>query len=94
MNNIFLELLILIYTFLFFFIIYCIFAWNTNEWNGIEEEDETFTEKVVNRFYFTLSTSTTVGFGNISPKSIKCKLIVSIQMIIILSEVLLAIISK
>ena len=94
MDTIFLELLILIYTFLFFFIVYCIFAWNTNEWNGIEQEDNTITEKVVNRFYFTLSTSTTVGFGNISPKTIKCKLLVSIQMIVILSEVLLAIINR
>lgn len=47
--------------------------------NGIKkEEDETFTDKLFNRFYFSIVTGTTLGYGDISPKSKTARIIVII----------------
>jgi hypothetical protein len=95
MNKVLLELLILVITIFVFFFTYFFVCNETRHWNGItDKEDTTKIDKIVNRIYFTLSTATTVGFGHISPKTILCKIIVSVQLIVILLEVLLALIYK
>ena len=64
-----------------FIILYCIFTWDSNNWNGIANKDNTIFEKIINRIYFTLSTVTTVGYGNMSANSIKCRILVILQML-------------
>ena len=47
-------------------------------WNGIEEEeDKSIIKKLFNRYYFITTTVSSVGYGDISPKSYICKFIVS-----------------
>ena len=47
-------------------------------WNGIEEEeDKSIIKKIFNRYYFITATISSVGYGDISPKSYICKFIVS-----------------
>lgn len=47
-------------------------------WNGIEEEeDKSYLKKIFNRYYFITTTISSVGYGDISPKSYVCKFIVS-----------------
>jgi hypothetical protein len=42
--------------------------------NGIKkEEDEKFTDKLFNRLYFSMVTVTTLGYGDVSPKSKKAR---------------------
>lgn len=45
--------------------------------NGIKkEDDETFVDKLFNRFYFSIVTGTTLGYGDISPKSKTARIII------------------
>ena len=56
-------------------------------WNGIyEEEDKSIVKKIFNRYYFLTSTISSVGYGDISPKSYFCKAIVSILHILVDSK--------
>jgi len=47
-----------------------------------KEEDETFSDKLFNRLYFTVVTSTTLGYGDVTPKSKVAKSIVIIYMLV------------
>ena len=48
-------------------------------WNGIEEEeDKSIIKKLFNRYYFITTTVSSVGYGDISPKSYSCKFVVSV----------------
>lgn len=52
-------------------------AFDHTHWNGIEEEnDQTMSEKVMNRFYFLSTTFSTAGYGDITPKTTMTKMIV------------------
>jgi len=46
-----------------------------------QEEDETFSDKLFNRLYFTVVTSTTLGYGDVTPKSKMARSIVIIYML-------------
>jgi len=53
-------------------------------WNGIqEEEDKSIPKKIFNRLYFLTSTISSVGYGDISPKSYLCKFIVILIQILV-----------
>ena len=70
-------------------VIVCIFItilsfFDYTHWNGIlEEEDKSIAKKIFNRYYFVTTTLSSVGYGDISPKSYSCKLIVSLLQILI-----------
>ena len=78
-KEIFLEVILIIITFI---IILSLF--DHTHWNGIEEEeDKSIIKKVFNRYYFITTTISSVGYGDISPKSYICKFIVSILHIMV-----------
>ena len=78
-KEIFLEIFLIIITFI---IILSFF--NHTHWNGIEEEeDKSIIKKIFNRYYFVTATLSSVGYGDISPKSYICKFIVSILNILV-----------
>ena len=53
-----------------FTLAFFIFGFDHTKWNGIDEaEDDTWWKKMFNRFYFTTITYSTIGYGDISPKS-------------------------
>ena len=53
--------------------------------NGIEEEyDVRIASKLYNRMYYSLIATTTIGFGDITPKSSLAKNIMGIQALFIL----------
>tara|TARA_Y100000817_G_scaffold313611_1_gene310119 strand:+ start:1572 stop:1883 length:312 start_codon:yes stop_codon:yes gene_type:complete len=57
-----------------FAIIYVAAGSDPEEWNGIDPEtDKTLLEKFFNRLYFTTITFSTIGYGDISPKSNKLR---------------------
>ena len=57
-------------------------------WNGIDEqEDSDLSKRIFNRFYFVTTTISTVGYGDISPKSYVCKCLVSLLQMFILLEI-------
>ena len=51
--------------------------------NGIDKK-ETIMKRVENRLYFTLTTLSTVGYGDISPKSMTARVVTSGMMLLIL----------
>ena len=56
---------------------YLLLFFNYNHWNGItEENDRNLIDKIINRFYFLTSTISTSGYGDITPKTKKLKVII------------------
>tara|TARA_Y100000741_G_scaffold327177_1_gene279650 strand:- start:1135 stop:1416 length:282 start_codon:yes stop_codon:yes gene_type:complete len=69
-------------------IIFITIGWDSNEWNGLDETNDLTTEdKLLNRIYFTCITFSSVGYGDISPKSKKLKLIASVVAYIVIIEI-------
>jgi len=69
----------------FFTLLFTIFGYNTNDWNGIKEnEDETLIQKLFNRYYFSMISLTTVGFGDITPNTFTLKMIMIIYSFVII----------
>tara|TARA_Y100000996_G_C22495237_1_gene632015 strand:- start:62 stop:346 length:285 start_codon:yes stop_codon:yes gene_type:complete len=67
-----------------FTILFTIFGNASKDWNGIEEDNDiTLFQKLFNRFYFSMVSVTTIGFGDISPKTKKLRLIMIIYSIFI-----------
>jgi voltage-gated potassium channel len=79
-NAIFLSLAI-IFTFS------CIFyMFDHTHFDGYELEEETSGEKFLNRLYFTMTTLSSTGYGDIAPGSFPVKLIsILLQYILIIS---------
>lgn len=66
-------------------IICLMFGWDTEHWTGIEkEEDILICDKFFNRMYFSFMTFSTIGFGDISPKSKQMKSVIMAMSVVIL----------
>ena len=64
-----------------FAIIYTIACPTTDHWKGLtDDNDKTMFDKFFNRLYFSLTTMTTIGYGDISPLSKTARSIVLLQM--------------
>lgn len=76
----------ILFLYILFTFIFC--KYDHTHWNGIEEkDDDTFKKKFFNRLYFTSTTYSTVGYGDISPKSQECRTIVMILQTLIIIEI-------
>tara|TARA_B100000902_G_scaffold398154_1_gene463982 strand:- start:1366 stop:1656 length:291 start_codon:yes stop_codon:yes gene_type:complete len=76
------NLLILLVSFT---ILFTIFGYHSDDWNGIDEEnDKTLTEKLFNRFYFSIISASTIGLGDISPRTLQLKIIMIIYAFLVL----------
>jgi len=64
--------------FIFFFINFFLMKYKRSCWNGILEDD---CETIIDSFYYTTATHTSIGFGDITPKNKKIKIITSLHMI-------------
>ena len=77
------AILFVLSTIIIFTCILCLF--DKTHFNGIDE-DESLSTLIFNRFYFVTSSFSTVGYGDVSPKSKTTKLIVVILQLIIIFE--------
>ncbi len=76
-----------------FALLYTIVIPNYNDWIGIKKEDDiTFRDKFINRLYFSLATTSTVGYGDVVPLTKNGRFISMIQMSILLSQVFIFVI--
>ena len=65
---------------LFITIFLCILLlFDYTHWNGIEKKnDDTIQDKILNRLYFITTTVSTSGYGDITPKSKVCRIIIMV----------------
>lgn len=72
-----------------FAVIYTIACPTTDHWKGLNDlNDSTITDKFFNRLYFSLTTMTTIGFGDITPVSKTARSLVMLQMFTIILKIL------
>jgi len=77
LHRILLKLVILMVLFVIIF-----YQFDHTHWTGIEYTDDLVkTNRLMNRIYFTSSTMSTVGYGDIVPRSHTCRNIVVILQI-------------
>ena len=86
-KKIFIPFVILISINIVFAFIY-LFCNKPEDWNGMDDENDSFMVKLFKRLYFSMTTFSTVGYGDISPASIRARSIVMIQFVFILFELL------
>ena len=77
-----------------FTMIYFIFCNNETDWHFINDCDKDNLNKkdglfLLDYLYFTFTTFTTVGFGDITPRSRKCRLLVILQLLTIITLVMI-----
>tara|TARA_B100000683_G_scaffold262837_1_gene290478 strand:+ start:2079 stop:2390 length:312 start_codon:yes stop_codon:yes gene_type:complete len=65
--------------------VYMTLLYDSNHWHGLNENnDSSWFKKLENRVYVSLTTASTVGYGDVSPKTTWCRMIVAVQMFITL----------
>ncbi|VVU94625.1 hypothetical protein CPAV1605_350 [seawater metagenome] len=69
-------------------IVYWLISFDDDHWEGLDEVGATRFEKFFNRFYFSLMITSTVGVVSGVPKSMLCRSIVMIQVLLVMSQVI------
>ena len=78
----------LIVTLVTYWSVFMIFVYDSKQWNGLEnEKNEVFT-KAMNRLYFISTSFSTCGYGDISPKTMIAKIVVSTMQFLLIFEVI------
>jgi len=88
LNKVLVPFLLLMFTNVLFGIIYLVFCNQPDDWNGMDDQNDSLSVKLFKRVYFSMTTLSTVGYGDISPKSIKARMIVMLQFAFVLFELL------
>ena len=88
LNKVLVPFLLLMFTNVLFGIIYLVFCNQPDDWNGMDDQNDSLSVKLFKRVYFSMTTLSTVGYGDISPKSIKARMIVMLQVAFVLFELL------
>ena len=83
------RFLIYLATLVIFAFIFLAAGYDTKSWNGLEEQqDDTFAKKLGNRMYFTIISFSSIGYGDITPKTGLLKAITSILAMIVIIELM------
>ena len=87
---------LIVYNFCIVIILLLIFATlnttitNHKDWGGPNgpKKDDSYSKRLFNMFYFSSTTFSTAGYGDIYPVSVKAKLLVLLQQLILISKIL------
>ena len=76
---------LIFYILLIIVLIVILYQFDHTHWNGLDKKnDNTFGKRLINRLYFSTTTLSTAGYGDITPKTISAKIIVMIMQLVIL----------
>lgn len=76
------DLTILFIVNIVYSIIYLIFCYDAEHWNGMDlEGDPSLSDKLFNRLYFSVVTFSTVGYGDITPATRIARTLVMMQIL-------------
>jgi len=74
-----------------FVFIFLYFCRDYSNFNGIDKnEDKLLSDAFLNRFYFVLITFTTIGYGDITPKSKRARIITCLIILFLMISILKA----
>ncbi len=74
---------------LFFGILFAVCYPETEDWDGIEDEDDdTFWKKIFNRIYMSVSIASAAGLGQMKPKPLGARFLVGLEMVVILTGII------
>ena len=80
-NFLLVELFVILFLYTFIFFIFC----DESDFSGFDEDKKlTPFERLFNMFYFTCVTCSTIGYGDIYPKTIKSRMICSTLILLVL----------
>ena len=86
-----LNLLIVFFMLSLFVLIYLFFCRDYRHFNGIlKKNDKNLSDAFLTRFYFVLTTFTTIGYGDITPRSNRARLITIFIILLIMIVILKA----
>ena len=63
-----------------FSLLYLFLFWDSGHWFGVDDCDDEFVDKFLNRVYFSLCTTSTIGFGMVAPRSRLARLLLCVHM--------------
>ena len=87
LRELFRRLLIYIFTLFIFTLLYLYIGYDSEDWNGIvPDKDKTLVDKFFTRFYFTTLSLSTIGYGDITPKTNRLRSLTIIFAIIMILE--------
>ena len=78
----------LIVTLVTYWSVFMIFVYDSKQWNGLENEKNEVLTKAMNRLYFISTSFSTCGYGDISPKTMIAKIVVSTMQFLLIFEVI------
>jgi hypothetical protein len=86
----FLENVVILFIFLSTIVsVYMILCRDSHHFRGLDkEQDKIFLHAFINRIYFVLTTLLTIGYGDIAPATIKCRVITIIMLLVVFMVVL------
>lgn len=84
----------MIFTLVFYWCVFVMFFYDSKHWNGLENEKNEIFTKAMNRLYFITTSFSTCGYGDISPKTMVAKMVVSTMQCLLIFEVIHLVSSK
>ena len=87
-NELFRRFMLYISTLFIFALIYVYVGNDPNDWNGIDpDNDITLLDKFFTRLYFTTISLSTIGYGDISPKTTRLRALTIMFALLMILEV-------
>ena len=83
------DLMILTIINIIYSLVYVVFCYDSDHWYGMDiDKESTLWDKLFNRFYFSIVTLSTVGYGDITPRTKTARMLVMIQMAFNINSIL------
>ena len=71
-----------------FAVLYLILCNKPEDWSGMDAADDSLGTKLFNRLYFTMTTNSTVGYGDITPKSRRARSLVMLHFLVVFTNII------